>query len=134
MKQIRKNVFETNSSSTHSITMCLESEYTAWNNGQMWLYNTSWKRPKDRSLFFNWEDIIKFIREVLDCDEETINEIIEAKNNKDEGRLEDLLADEDFYSASKYDCAYEEYEFFEESITTPSGDKIIAFGYYGENY
>ena len=35
MKQIRKNVFETNSSSTHSLTMCTEAEYEKWKDGEM---------------------------------------------------------------------------------------------------
>lgn len=35
MKQIRKNVFETNSSSTHSLTMCTEAEYEKWKNGEL---------------------------------------------------------------------------------------------------
>lgn len=30
MQTLRRGVFETNSSSTHSITMCLESEYEKW--------------------------------------------------------------------------------------------------------
>lgn len=35
MRQIRKNVFETNSSSTHSITMCMESDYDKWVAGEL---------------------------------------------------------------------------------------------------
>lgn len=35
MKQIRRNVFETNSSSTHSITMCMKSEFDKWVAGEL---------------------------------------------------------------------------------------------------
>lgn len=35
MRQIRKNVFETNSSSTHSLTMCTKEEYDNWKNGKL---------------------------------------------------------------------------------------------------
>lgn len=35
MKQIRRNVFETNSSSTHSITMCMKSDYDRWVAGEL---------------------------------------------------------------------------------------------------
>ena len=35
MKQIRKNVFETNSSSTHSLTMCSEEEYEKWQREEL---------------------------------------------------------------------------------------------------
>ena len=37
-RQIRKNVFETNSSSTHTLTMCLKSDYDKWENGEVLLY------------------------------------------------------------------------------------------------
>lgn len=35
MRQIRRNVFETNSSSTHSITMCMKSEFDKWVKGEL---------------------------------------------------------------------------------------------------
>ena len=43
MKQIRRNVFETNSSSTHSITMCMKSDYDKWVAGEL-----AWDRWGDR--------------------------------------------------------------------------------------
>ena len=35
MIQIRRNLFETNSSSTHSITMCTKSDYEKWGKGEL---------------------------------------------------------------------------------------------------
>lgn len=37
MIQIRKAIFETNSSSTHSLVMCSEKEYEDFNNGKVYL-------------------------------------------------------------------------------------------------
>ncbi len=34
MKVIRRGVFETNSSSTHSITLCTKEEYEKWKKGE----------------------------------------------------------------------------------------------------
>ena len=34
-KQIRRGVFETNSSSMHSLTMCSEEEFEQWKNGEL---------------------------------------------------------------------------------------------------
>ena len=34
-RQIRRNVFETNSSSTHSLTMCSEEEFEQWKKGEV---------------------------------------------------------------------------------------------------
>ena len=35
MIQIRQNIFETNSSSVHSITLCTEDEFQKWKNGEI---------------------------------------------------------------------------------------------------
>ena len=34
-RQVRRGVFETNSSSTHSITMCMKSDYDKWVAGEL---------------------------------------------------------------------------------------------------
>lgn len=34
-RQIRYGVFETNSSSCHSLTMCTQSDYDRWKNGEL---------------------------------------------------------------------------------------------------
>ena len=36
-RQIRRGVFETNSSSVHSITMCSDDEYKEWENGDAYM-------------------------------------------------------------------------------------------------
>lgn len=43
MRQIRKNVFETNSSSTHSLTICTKEEYDNWKNGKL-LFDSYYKK------------------------------------------------------------------------------------------
>jgi len=90
-RQIRRGVFETNSSSTHSITMCSEEEYERWRKGGL--------------LFNCWRD-----------------NFVEATDENKE--------DEDMKTYDEYwdDCEFETYE---DSYTTKSGEKVIAFGYYG---
>lgn len=39
MKQIRVRVFETNSSSTHSLTICLKKDYNEWKSGKRVMYD-----------------------------------------------------------------------------------------------
>ena len=41
--KMRQGVFETNSSSTHSITMCNESDYDKWVNGELYLARWGYK-------------------------------------------------------------------------------------------
>lgn len=42
-KQIRRGVFETNSSSTHSLTWCTKTDYEKWENGE---YTYDWYNDK----------------------------------------------------------------------------------------
>lgn len=49
MISIRRNVFETNSSSTHSMTICTKSEYEQWKNGELLFdrYRDELVKPED---------------------------------------------------------------------------------------
>lgn len=92
MKQVRFGVFETNSSSTHSLVICTEEEYERFRSGKM--------------LLDRYQD-----------------ELVDPEN---------LPAD---YSSYHY-YTYHEYlshglETYSEHFTTPSGDKMVAFGEYG---
>ncbi len=130
-KQIRRGVFETNSSSVHSITMCLASDYDKWIAGELLLFTGSgWCYPEDnkpkRDHFYTKEEAIAF---------EKTSKYAPAEDfdwNDDEAVME-MLHDNEWYDSDGWDRNYEEYEMFEESYTTASGEKVIAFGYYGEN-
>ena len=98
MKQIRRNVFETNSSSTHSMTMCMESDFDRWMSGEL-----IWSRWSDKLV-----EITPEVQESID---------------NDEGGY---LTYEQFN-----DYEYMEFETFKDSYTTPNGEKVISFGYYG---
>ena len=106
MKQIRSQVFETNSSSTHSITICTEDVYEMWKRGEVY-----WCRWNE--TFVGKEDA-------------------EEGFNKNKGRYDDFddyLHEEGLYTFDSYDDIG--METYEEHYQTKSGDKIIAFGYYG---
>ena len=50
MRQIRRNVFETNSSSTHSITMCMQSDFDKWKAGKL-----AWDKWRDKLVEIDYE-------------------------------------------------------------------------------
>lgn len=104
MLQIRRNVFETNSSSTHSITICTEDEYEMWKRGKVY-----WSPYSE--AFVSKEDV-----------EEGFNESRYYDFN-------DYLYNKCLYTFDRYNAI--EMETYEEHYQTKSGDKIIAFGYYG---
>lgn len=92
MISIRRNVFETNSSSTHSICICTEEDYKKWEDGEkLWAY---------------YSDTL------VDVDK-----VPEEDRNTDE------------YRSYDYESDYREW--YDVHFTTPSGDKMVAFGLYG---
>ena len=133
MKQIRRNVFETNSSSVHSITMCLEDIYDKWVNDEVYFYDSTYKLPEGRDQFFTWYDMLEFMRNELKVDEEDIKALIEAKEN-DDGEFTSILHDSDFYTADSYENYNDDCESYAEVFTTPLGERVVAFGYAGARY
>lgn len=118
-RQIRRGVFETNSSSTHSLTMMMKSDYDRWHNDKLYMYSDG----------YGWESKKPVVNELY-----TRDEAVEfAKNNKyykDSYEIDDeLLRDYGFIS---WDYEGSEYlEGFYDEFTTPSGETIVAFGEYG---
>ena len=89
-RQIRRGVFETNSSSMHSLTICSQVEYDAWEKGEL--------------LMDSYDDV--FVKPA------------------------DVEADSDRYQTVK-EYFNNDLESFDKKFTSPSGDKMVAFGYYG---
>ena len=122
MKLIRRGTFETNSSSTHSITMCKESDFDKWKNGEMY-----WDRWNESLV--SKEEAEK---EMAKLKEEFISEHPDYhKDDIDwEEQLEDYLnSDKEYYTYEEFnDYDYMEYETFEDSY-----NGVVAFGYYGYN-
>lgn len=128
-RQIRRGVFETNSSSTHSLTLMLATDYDRWNEGDVFLFRGSgWgypegNKPQKNNIYTKeeaiaFEKLNKYVPNDFDWDDE-------------DGVMERLHDNEWFDSEYFWDYYCEEYETFEDTMTTPNGDKVIAFGYYG---
>ena len=64
-KQIRRSVFETNSSSTHSLTMMMKSDYVRWQNEKLYLYEGGYgwefSQPIKNSLYTK-EEVLNFAK------------------------------------------------------------------------
>ena len=99
-RQIRRGVFERNSSSVHSLTMCMESDFNKWVAGEL-----VWSR---------WGDELVPITD-------------EIKKSMEEDEREYLT----YEQFNDYD--YIDYETFEDSYTTPNGETVKSFGYYGHD-
>ena len=128
MKTIRIGTFETNSSSTHSITMCMESDYEKWKNGEMY-----WHRWNDELV--SKEEVEK---EMAKLREEFIadNPDFDENNEEWKEKLEQYInEDKMYYTYEEFnDYDYIEYETYVNTFETPQGEKVVSFGYYGSDY
>ena len=120
MRQIRRGVFETNSSSVHSLTMCSAEEYEKWENGKL-LY---WQ---DKDKFETREDIIEELKNLKWYDGSLRYPDV---NWEDEDEVNDIFSDNEIQTCEEYFVNNYFYT-FEDSYTTPNGEKVVAFGYYG---
>lgn len=117
MRVIRRGVFETNSSSTHSITMCSQDEYDRWERGEL-LLNDRW-RVKEKLI--SREQAIEQLKQ--EDYSSTINfDDIEKVNA--ELRDKYLFTAEEYWNSS-------DLETFVEKYITKNGEKIVAFGRFG---
>lgn len=105
MKQIRHSVFETNSSSTHSLTIVTEEEYAKFKAGEL-----AYNRESEKLV-----PLTKPTTVVDDADDDQDDDDDEVQSFKQYNNGDDCL------------------ETFKQSFTTPSGDKMVAFGKYGRN-
>jgi hypothetical protein len=105
---IRKGVFETNSSSTHSLTMCSAGDYEEWKEGK--LFYNDWNEN-----FITKDEVYKDLEITEDMSEDVVD---------------DIINDSKYYT---YDRFFdEEYlETFVDRYTTKSKEEVVAFGKYG---
>ena len=114
-RQIRRGVFETNSSSTHSISIVSQEEYDLWKKGN--LYFDGYKS------FYSEEEALKSLRD---------SKYHENLDYSDKYAVDSALRDEDLKTYSEF-WDNDELEGYSESFTTKSGDNVIAFGMYGND-
>ena len=132
---IRRNIFETNSSSTHSCTIFTEDEYNKFEAGDLYI-NSSWVNTSS-----------EFKGKTLLDRSQIVDLLTKCENKKYEGygwRLKPFIDDRDhFESLLKEFSLYWEFmnvEAYEEvddlqidshEYTTPSGDNIVIMCKYG---
>ncbi len=116
-KQIRAGVFETNSSSTHTLSIMPRKDYEKWISEGLYY--------RDGKLYTK-EEVIKNLQEY---------------DKKWGYKPKDYSDDDEFYDERR-DFNYETYdewlddeylEIYVKDYTTESGDEIVAFGKYGYN-
>ena len=116
MIQIRHGVFETNSSSTHCLMIWSKEDYDKARD--MDLYVLEGSSEPCAYTFEQAQQVAKAEYEKYNDDKIDINQI-------DEEFIYDWA---ELVPFSHFGSGYHK---FSECVTTPSGDEMIAFGYYG---
>ena len=121
-KQIRRGVFETNSSSVHSITMCTRSDFDRWTDGELLFW-------EDEKKFGTKKELIKDLKKDTLYNGKLRYPNINW-NNKDQ--VSDIFNDENIKTFNQY-FQNDWFETYWEAYTTPGGENVVAFGYYGHD-
>ena len=131
MKTIRNNVFETNSSSTHSVSVFYAEDYEKFRNGEL-LYN-----PESDELItleegveillnnLSEESKIKILNDKL-----TYSEIVDLYIDE----LEDTYIEVPKFYKELIDSYYNDLETDITEFNTKSGENLIIMCRYGDNY
>lgn len=133
MIKIRYGVFETNSSSVHSLIMCSDNEYQKFVDNEL--------------LYDRWNDCLISYNKALDRLYESVRFDKDFKYHFDlsddfsRDKLNDFSLDELAYylafEAGIYTCNYFfnelDYDTYEDTYRTIHGEVVHAFGYYGHD-
>ena len=138
--QIRQGVFETNSSSTHSITMCDASLYKKWMAGELYIH----MNKTGNEQFLPTELAKKWNKEHI-LNNPEVSQYFDKVNREDDDydgdyEIDELgyvvdceYADRCYISFGQWHNMYSYFETYAKDYETISGDKITAFGYYGRD-
>lgn len=135
MRQVRRGVFETNSSSTHSLIICTKEEFTKWTHGELMFdtyndvlveVNTKIKEEDKEHARSYYENSKKVFWKSW---EQLSNEEIESWYEK---YMFDMNNVDMYRYQTRSQFLYDsDLESFTQHYTSPSGDEIVAFGKYG---
>lgn len=129
MIQIRQNVFETNSSSVHTMTICAKEDYNKWIAGEVLMLNPDYYgNNKDMKQFLTEDEVKKIDKNYPYTKSSSSYYEDYYYNNKGE---ELYIGSIPYITFTQYTASisYEFYEYEEEKNI--NGTDVIVFGYHG---
>lgn len=133
MLQVRQGVFETNSSSTHSITITSQSDFDKWKNGEVYLNDGWWSDeindPNKNKTFLTVDEAVNLVKAWKDVygddDDDAVDyDSMGILEKEEKIKVYEIYTFKDYFSKSWL-------ETYKEHYTTEHGDDVVAFGYYG---
>lgn len=144
--QVRQGVFETNSSSTHTLTICSKDDYDKWKRGEVFWLDNSWHKLDTDKDFVTPEELEELVEKYNEEQQKRIDEGDKFAKVLDIDKVLNERPDYDNWSDSYWDTersALEAYttddfyvsndslETYSKTFTSPSGDEMVAFGAFG---
>ena len=144
--QVRQGVFETNSSSTHTLTICAKDDYDKWNRGEVFWLDNDWHKLDTDKDFVTPEELEELAEKyneeqqkridagdkfakVLDIDK-VLNER-PSYDNWDDSYWDTERSALEAYTTDDFYVSNRDLETYSRNFTSPSGDKMVAFGAFG---
>lgn len=144
--QVRQGVFETNSSSTHTLTICTKEDYEDWKHGDKFWLDNDWSRLQANKSFVTPEELEELTEKYNEEEQKRIDAGDEYAKVLDMDKVLNERRDYDSWNDSYWDTersSLEAYtmddwyarngdlETYARSFTSPSGDEMVAFGAFG---
>ena len=144
--QVRQGVFETNSSSTHTLTICSKEDYEDWERGDKFWLDNDWGKLQTNKSFVTPEELAELTEKYNEKEQKRIDAGDEYAKVLDINKVLNECRDYDSWEDSYWDTersALEAYtmddwyqrngdlETYERTFTSPSGDEMVAFGAFG---
>ena len=144
--QVRQGVFETNSSSTHTLTICSKEDYEDWERGDKFWLDNDWGKLQTNKSFVTPEELAELTEKYNEKEQKRIDAGDEYAKVLDIDKVLNECRDYDSWEDSYWDTersALEAYtmddwyqrngdlETYERTFTSPSGDEMVAFGAFG---
>lgn len=139
-------MFETNSSSTHTLTICSKDDYDKWKRGDVFWLNNSWHKLYTDKDFVAPEELEELAEKYNEEQQKRIGEGDKFAKMLDIDKVLNERPDYDSWEDSYYGTersaleAYttddfyvsnDELETYSRTFTSPSGDEMVAFGAFG---
>ena len=144
--QVRQGVFETNSSSTHTLTICSKEDYEDWERGDKFWLDNDWGKLQTNKSFVTPEELEELTEKYNKEEQKRIDAGDKFAKILDMDKVLNERRDYDSWEDSYWDTersALEAYtmddwyqrngdlETYEHTFTSPSGDEMVAFGAFG---
>lgn len=125
MKQIRVGVFETNSSSTHSLTVFTKEEYDLFQKGKLLIKDIY---DSDTQSFLTFEEALELARKNEDFSEKEYNDCNDQEERIDYISL--FLREQEIASVNTLDTNLDHEE---NTFTSKSGEEFVILCRYGHD-